>query len=116
MTMTRIVLPEPTALMEAFGIATDGVAPRLLDLRGHDGTRFAIDYRLLETATYDPAGRITLRFRGHAATILGRNLQSVYDALLHHRITFLQEQDFDAVPESEPFIESIRVQHADQEA
>ena len=109
--MKQDLIVEPANVMEPFGvIEPESSPPPMLDFRGHDGTSFALPYRDLSAIAFHPAEGITMEFREHRIVIRGRNLRPAYDYLLRNRITFLQEDDFDAASESDTFIDSIRVE------
>lgn len=102
---------EPANLMQPFGLAApDSDTAPMVDFRGHDGTSFALPYRDLRAIVLPRSDRITLEFADHQVVVRGRNLRPVYDHLVGHRVTFLQEDDFDHASESETFIESIVVE------
>lgn len=102
---------EPKNVMEPFGLAGEGEAPLpMLDFRGHNGTSFALPYSQLQSIAYDPMEGVSLEFREHKIRLHGRNLRPLYDHLLLHRVTFVQEEDFDATPETETFIDRIIVE------
>jgi hypothetical protein len=82
----------------------------MLDLRGHNGTSFALPYSSLVAIGFDPSAGITLEFTSHKVFVRGRNLRPVYDRLLAHRVTFIQEEDFDVMPESATCIDAIVVE------
>ena len=109
------------ALRATDQIAPYGVArgsdsgPAMLDFRGHNGTSFALPYQQLVTVAFQPSDGITLEFREHRIVVRGRNLWPVYDHLLHHRITYLREDDFDAASEEATFVDSIIVERIHDE-
>ena len=104
---------EPSNVMQPYGLADDGRAPLpMLDFRGHNGTSFALPYAQLQAIAYDPTDGIFLEFREHKIRLHGRNLRPLYDHLLAHRVTFVQEEDFDATPETATFIDRIVVERA----
>ena len=103
---------EPEIAIDSYGVAGDGRLPRL-DLRGHDGTSLALPYAQLRSVAFDPAG-ISLEFPDHRVRVKGRNLRSLYDLLLAHQVTFVQEGDLDVVSESATFIDKIVVERAEE--
>ncbi len=110
-TIRSIPLAEPTDVLEPYAVARrDDPAPAMLDFRGSNGTSFALPYQQLHAIAFDPVAGIRMEFQEHKIVVRGRNLRPVYDHLLSHRVTFLQEQDFDAAPESATFIDSINVE------
>jgi hypothetical protein len=82
----------------------------MLDPRGHNGTSFALPYSSLVAVGFDPSAGITLEFASHKVSVRGRNLRPVYDCLLAHRVTFIQEEDFDVMPESATCVDAIVVE------
>ena len=100
-----------------YGVARGGdTGPAMLDFRGHNGTSLALPYQQLVTVAFHPAEGVTMEFQEHRVLIRGRNLRPIYDHLLHHRVTYLQEEDFDATPESETFVDAIVVERLYDEA
>ena len=109
--MDHLTLPEGTVTMVPYGVSEDensGLA--MLDFRGHNGVSCALPYQHLAAMVFHPVEGITMEFREHRIAIRGRNLRPLYDQLLGHRVTFVQEEDFDATPESETFVDSITVE------
>ena len=102
---------EPKNVMQPFGLAAEGEAPLpMLDFRGHNGTSFALPYSQLQAIAYDPTEGVSLEFREHKIRLHGRNLRPLYDHLLLHQVAFVQEEDFDATPETDTFIDRIIVE------
>lgn len=100
---------------EVFGVdrQTTGYA-LMLDVRLKTGESFALPYSFLVEAHYDASGTLTLIFTTRKVTIKGRNLRTVYDFVLNHRLEFVQEENplYDDTPEPAPFIGSIAVEPA----
>lgn len=72
----------------------------MLELRMRDGRVTALAYAWLDLATLDPSEGIVLGFGGRKVTIKGRNLQAevrpnvrLFQALVRHRVPWLQEAD-----------------------
>jgi hypothetical protein len=87
--------------LQAFGFLR-GIRDRsvMLELRQKDGSIYAFSYAWLERAEFNPSDGIKLCFGGKAATIRGRNLNAeirpgirLFDALVRHRVPFIQESD-----------------------
>lgn len=105
---------DPDTGVEPYGVAAEAHSSlRMLDLRGHDGTSFALPYARLSTVAFNPAGGITLEFGAHRVHIRGRNLGPLYNRLLAHQVTFVQEGDLDVQSEWATFVDSITVRHAE---
>ena len=79
----------------------------MIDFRGHEGTCFGLPYESLNSISYDPAEGIVLEFKQHRVLIKGRNLESLREDLLQHRVSYVREDRFDHAPEAECFVESI---------
>ena len=115
--MKRAVALDHAANTAPYGVARGGdVGPAVLDFRGHNGTSFAVPYEQLVTIAFHPSEGITLEFQEHRIVVRGRNLRPVYDHLLHHRITFLREEEFDATPETDTFVDGLIVERLYEEA
>lgn len=72
----------------------------MLELRRKDGVVEAFPYTYLSHARFDPSDGIELHFGGKVVTIKGRNLGAevrpnvrLFDAILRHRVPFVQEAD-----------------------
>lgn len=109
--MDHLTLPDGAATLEPYGVS-DGEhgGPPMLDFRGHNAVSCALPYQHLAAMVFHPVEGITMEFREHRIAIRGRNLRPLYDQLLRHRVVFVQEEDFDATPESETFVDSITVE------
>ena len=109
--MDHLALPDGATTLEPYGVSEDKHgAPPMLDFRGHNAVSCALPYQHLAAMVYHPVEGITMEFREHRIAIRGRNLRPLYDQLLRHRVTFVQEEDFDATPESETFVDAITVE------
>ncbi len=96
---------DPTA---AYGSSADHeAAPPMVEFRGHDGRSLAVPYTRLLSIEYRHERGVSLEFPEHRIAVYGRNLRPLYDALLQHRVTFVQEGDLDVVLESDPFVNRI---------
>jgi hypothetical protein len=95
-------------------VADDSGRAIMLDLRGHNGTSYALPYSSLVAVGFDPSAGLTLEFTHHKVGVRGRNLRSIYDSILEHRVTFIQEEDFDMMPESATCVDSIVVVRLDE--
>jgi hypothetical protein len=62
----------------------------MLELRGADGNSEALDYGLLARARFDPSAGLVLHFHGVTATVRGRKLRPLYEAILAHRVTWVE--------------------------
>lgn len=72
----------------------------MLDLRKSSGDRLAIAYSWIERIEFDPSAGIRLHAGQVVATIHGQHLNaevrpkmSLFDGLVRHRITWIQEAD-----------------------
>ena len=109
--MDRPSLTEPEDISPPYDTAAPmDPSPPMLDFRGHDGTTFALPYRLLRSIAFHVADSMVLDFGEHRVTVRGRNLRPVHEALLEHRVRYLREERFDDAPESAPFIDAITVE------
>jgi hypothetical protein len=87
-----------------------------VDLRASDGLSHALPYSHLLLLTYNRRtyGEIFLTISGMAATIKGRNLRPIVDALKLHTCEYIQAYDpleFDQPGDiSAPFVESVEVE------
>lgn len=87
----------------------------MVDFRGHDGRSLAVPYTTLTSLTLEEGNGIALEFTEYRIGVRGRNLRPLYDALVQHRVVFIQEGDLDFVSESEPFVDSIVIAPRDIE-
>lgn len=94
----------------AFGLVVeDEEGPPMVEFRGHDGRSLAVPYSRLLSIDLRPDLGVSLRFPEHHVTVRGRNLRPLYEALLRHRVTYVQEGDLDTVSEDDPFVDRIVV-------
>lgn len=70
----------------------------MLELRLNTGNSKAFSFAYLENAEYDPSTGITLQFGATTVQLLGRKLNAevrpnvkLFEGLLRHRITWIQE-------------------------
>jgi hypothetical protein len=70
----------------------------MLELRFKDGRRCALGYAWLHQADFDPSQGMTFSFGGRKVTIVGQNLNAeirpnirLFDAVLRHRVPWIQE-------------------------
>ena len=84
----------------------------MLDLRQRSGNAVAFAYSYLFSVLYNPSEGISLEFGAAKAVIKGRNLRALYEDILNHAATYVQEGDprFDTGAENEPFVEEITVE------
>jgi hypothetical protein len=101
---------------KAFSIIPSNTGEIMLDVRLKTSDCFGMPYSYLMGIAFDASGILTLFFTTHTFTIKGRNLRPVYEGLLRHTVTFIQEAnpDYDESDESETFISAIEVQEAGQ--
>lgn len=79
---------------QCFGVAkSNRMPPAMLVLRLKTGNQKALMYSYLKEIDFDPSEGIVLQYVSHRVTIRGRNLTAVFDRLVEHRITWLQEVD-----------------------
>ena len=101
----QLGLGDPRA---AFGLVAEGEdSPPMVEFRGHDGRCLAVPYARLLSIELRPDRAMSLEFPEHQITVRGRNLRLLYEALLRHRVTFVQEGDLDTVSEDDPFVDRI---------
>ena len=81
----------------------------MLDFRMRNGESRALPYSYLTETRFNPAGEILLRFVNHEVRLLGRNLRSLYELLLLHRVTWIRATSEGSVAENEPEVVSIAV-------
>jgi len=96
---------DPTASFAS--VANDEITAPMIEFRGHDGRSLALPYSRLLSLDYRPGSVVSLEFPDHHVVVRGRNLRPLYDALLRHRVVFIQEGDLDVVSESNPFVDRI---------
>ncbi len=83
----------------------------MLDLRFGNGNFQAFAYSYLTKIHFNPSEGIELFAADVRIFISGRNLNPIYNYLLMHRLTYIQESpnEADDTPESETFVEKIEV-------
>jgi len=100
----------------AFGLVAVGAdRPLMVEFRGHDGRCLAVPYARLLSIELHPDRGVSLEFPEHQVIVRGRNLRALYEELLRHRVTFVQEGDLDTVSEDDPFIDHIVIGPAEPE-
>lgn len=92
-------------------MAKDKLNVLMLDIRHKAGDRSAFPYSYLTGIFFNASGEIRMEYSGHKVVIRGRNLDNLYNALLNHRVDFVQEEDtrYDMGKESDTFIREIVV-------
>ncbi|MBI1349442.1 hypothetical protein GC163_24515 [bacterium] len=82
----------------------------MLELRLKAGDAIALSYALLITAGFNPSQGITLEFTTHKVLLRGRNLRSIYRAIVDHRLAYLQEfpRPLDDQPETAVVVTTIQ--------
>ena len=95
----------------AFGMRGQRLASKMLELRLKTGEVFAISYHWLQSVHFVPESVIKVSFSTHEVEITGRHLGDLYKGLLENKIPYVQEgiSVHDLSPESEPFVDSIKV-------
>ena len=85
--LRKTILGDDQASIEAMPM------PRMLDLRPARGAWIALPYQSLRGIEYDPDRKpsLTIEFSSHVIEVTGRNLQSVYTAVVGHRASVLAE-------------------------
>lgn len=98
-------------------VSADRMRKVMLELRFKTGDSEAIAYSYLLSVAFNPSEGIRLDFGGKLATITGRNLRRLYDALVAQRAAFVREiaseHDEVAVPEDEVLVRKITITNAD---
>lgn len=101
----------PTGEYKAFGpTPAPKQPPPMIDVRHASGQRRGIAYGYLVEPVYTPDTLISLTTTHSTVTIEGRNLEPVFDALLQHKLGFVQEWSaarFDPPEEDAPVITKI---------
>ena len=96
---------EPTASFAS--VSAGNEAAPMVEFRGHDGRSLALPYSRLLSVDYRSGSVVSLEFPDYHVIVRGRNLRPLYDALLGHKVLFVQEGDLDVVSESDPFVDRI---------
>ncbi len=99
---------------EPYGVVREAHRRAMVDFRGHNHVAVALPYDDIISVAFHPTDGITLEFREHKVTIRGRNLREVYNLLVDRRLTYVQEDDFDDVPETATFVDAIIVERAQE--
>lgn len=97
---------------QAYGVLRVGGRQALmLDVRHYNGNRWGFSYAYLMGVEFNPSEGITLRFTSATVTLTGWKLHPVYDGLLRHAVTYVQEGNrrTDQPGEAETFIDGITV-------
>ena len=92
-------------------VTISGGLATMLDLRFRDGRRQAFPYSYLSQASFDPAAGITLAFPSATATVTGRDLLAIYQAVTNQTAIAIVESPsgFDEGGEGSTFVEAINV-------
>jgi len=99
----------PTWLGECLRVAGQA-RPAAVTLRQREGVRTALAYGYLSSVRQDPSGSVDLEFVGHQATIKGRRLGAVFEALATQRAMELAEATSPTDEgEPEPFIQTSSI-------
>ena len=83
-----------------------------IDIIKEDGNRMAIQYHeIASPIIFDISGMVKLKVSIFEIIIRGKNLKSIYEYILEHRLVWIKENDssFTEVKEDEPLIESIEI-------
>ena len=84
--------------------------PAAVVLRQREGTRTALTYGYLSSVRLDPEGSVDLEFVGHQATLKGRRLNAVFEALSSQQAMEIAEALSPTDDGSEaPFIQTISI-------
>ena len=106
---------DPISPVDSYGVAPEDTKQVLmLDFRGYNGTSFSLPYSQLRAMVFDPDEGISVEFSNHKIQVRGRNLRPLYDLLLRHRVTFVQEGDLDVVSEADAFVDRITVGRSEE--
>lgn len=82
----------------------------MVDFRGRTGESTALPYSYLTESRFNPSGEILLRFVGHDVKITGRNLRSLYESLLSHRVTWVRVLEEGSASHDRPEVIGIAIQ------
>lgn len=97
---------------KAYGmLRVGGRQALMLDVRHYNGNRWGFSYAYLMGVEFNPSEGIVLRFTSATVTLTGWKLHPVYDGLLRHAVTYVQEgnQRTDQPGDAETFIDAITV-------
>ena len=92
--------------------ASDAPVP-FLDLRLESGDRVGYAYSRLDKVVYERSEGITLRYIGDTVVIRGRNLDTLYQHLLHQELIWVQEASGSGVAGPAPAVVSVTIEAAD---
>jgi hypothetical protein len=90
---------------------TTNNAPPMLDIHATAGDCIALPYSFLEMVQHNPSDALLLTFAVCEVRIAGRNLAGLYNALVQHRVEFIQENDakYEKVADKKPFISRVEI-------
>jgi hypothetical protein len=90
---------------------TSSNAPQMLDIRGMAGDCIALPYHFLEMVQHNPSDALLLTFAACEVRIEGRDLAGLYNALIQHRVEYIQESDakYEKIDDKKPFISRIEI-------
>ena len=84
----------PAETEEAYShLAADRHQKVMLELRLASGNAEALSYSYLVKVRFDPSRGIFMDFSGYRLTIAGRNLRPLFEALVRHRVAYIQETE-----------------------
>ena len=85
--------------------------PMMLDIRATAGEAIALPYSYLEMVQFNPSVALVLTFTSCEVRIEGQRLFSVYEAIVQHTVTYIQENDakYEKAHDKLPFIERIEI-------
>jgi hypothetical protein len=96
---------------------TTNNVPPMLDIHASAGDCLALPYSFLELVQHNPSDALMLTFAVCEVRIAGRNLAGLYNALVQHRVEYIQENDakYEKVDEKKPFISRIEIKPISKE-
>ncbi len=96
---------------------TTNNAPPMLDIHATAGDCIALPYAYLEMVQHNPSDTLLLTFAVCEVRIEGRDLTGLYNALVQHRVEFIQENDtkYEKVDDKKPFISRIEIKPISKE-
>lgn len=102
---------DPVPERPSFSLASPTDARLLmLDFQSRGGDAIAMAYSYLQTVRFDPSVGLTLSFTTHSVTLMGRNLNELYKALLDQIVRRIEEQgEHDREPDGAPVVSRIRI-------
>ena len=106
---TKPVPLEDKALAPAADALTETTVI-MLDIVLRSGNHVALSYAYMTKVEFDPSSSIVIHVMEDRVTVTGRNLRSVYQALITHRLRLIREsaEDFTG-GDIEVFIERIEI-------